>query len=388
MSRRIFSAEHGLGNFLERLALGTGKERGPLPNTVRWSCPLMAAELLLESGDLEGARAVLSRRARTFFQTVSSRHILPLVAVLLMERKVEAALEEIAAYLGRVVSERCPQVAKVGMLLEGHVYLEQGNLTGSRAWVKGALEYLGGRFDFDVFALAVKVSTDVLQETVERAEAKVLREVAYEDEAYLAKTANPRDVQLLERVLRRKQLETAVVERHYLKRNPYTQKDTIVKYFHAHPKDKETLRYVMERRRLPMLKQLALELRVYHEVGLRKAEALPWRIAEMTAPAAGVPAGGEQASGPGQAGKPRALLEPLELEGVKLLRTQALAAGSLGPGSRGKRPRAGAGKLAEQVSEQVAKQVAKQADEQPGYPIPPAFKTHHSSELDEEWDDQ
>ncbi|KAI5190125.1 hypothetical protein NECID01_0818 [Nematocida sp. AWRm77] len=269
-------------NFVECLALQTGTQHCTVSEWLVRHVPLLAVQILLESGKVGEGAKVLEKQARNATIMVKRDYIVPYITYLVQMKEKEKAHRALMEHL-ECNFEEAPYLFKLQVLLEGHLYLERRNLTGSKIWSRSVLTYLAKCLDFDVFVLARDIMTEVMLEEPGAVEKKLLSVMNWEEEAYLKSAETPKDLQMFEKVLKRHGLPTDALERAYIQRNPLANKDTIVKYFCGHPEDTELLEYVLERRKIAVLKNMAQERGVYTDAVKSKMEGFPWCLPEFTA---------------------------------------------------------------------------------------------------------
>lgn len=209
-----------------------------------------------------------------------NRYILAGMASCLIAKEKKRALN----LARQLVPKNVPEICRILVLLiEGHIALEENNLFKAKEWIQKGLSELSVKFNFSVFALTYKIFQEVLLESEKVTLSKLFSVAKYKDPKYFESVSDIKDIKRLQRFLELKGIDTGTLEREYIRKNPLTQKAELLKYFERHREDKDTLKYVLERRVCKELEELAKELGIMKGCVEEKQTEKEW-MKEFTVP--------------------------------------------------------------------------------------------------------
>ncbi|KAI5129096.1 hypothetical protein NEPAR04_1297 [Nematocida parisii] len=173
----------------------------------------------------------------------------------------------------------------LSMIIEGHMYLNENNIYKAKPWVEKALECLEKQFSYGLFILIYTVQKEVLFEEEEGALFKSLSVINLNNPKYFEVIEDIKDIKKLEEFLASKNLLHSTLRRLYILKNPLLNKKDLLKYFEEVPKDKECLKYVLERRICKELIPLAEKLGIFCGDVKDKQEEKQWMAPFRALPA-------------------------------------------------------------------------------------------------------
>lgn len=227
--------------------------------------PIVAVEILRKNGSYDKALKILEQKAKVIPMSsfTYSSVLYEMVCLLISIGQKEKAMEKLMMYTE--ISTNM-YFKKLVFMLMHDIYIQNDKTEELETWLEQAQKYLQTKLDFSILAAAIRVDTMLHGYSQTEAIDKYIQLIPYEDAAYINTADDFRDIKQLITLLRDQKVDTSSAMRVYIKRNPLTKKEEILKYFTEYPEDTDTLLYVLERRDIKELSDIAQQTGVESEI--------------------------------------------------------------------------------------------------------------------------
>lgn len=235
-----------------------------VPHILFRNFPIVAVEILRKNGEYDKALELLAQKSKSMpMSSYSYSSILYETACLLIASGQKAkAMDRLMMYTE--ISTHMYFKKLVFMLMQD-AYAQGEKREELETWLEQANEYLQTKLDFSILAAAIRVDAVLHGYSQEESAGKYILKIPHESGAYVNTADDFRDIKHLITLLRGRNVDATSAVRVYIKRNPLTGKEEILRYFTEHPEDTDTLLYVLERRDLKELAAIAQEAGVESE---------------------------------------------------------------------------------------------------------------------------